>query len=93
MAPGSRRVKRESTLGLGLPTPDESLYSAGTTPKREIYSESISDYHEDTAQGSSSHHDGLPRFEDPIIEDEGYGSRMNAQQERRSGGFHSHLSS
>lgn len=75
MAPGARRVKRESTVAYGgLVTPDESLYSAGTnTPKQEIDLESFSDVLEDPFQVTQ--HDGLPA-------DEGYQSTQ-----RRSGLF------
>jgi len=75
MAPGARRVKRESTVAYGgLVTPDESLYSAGTfTPKREIDLGSVSDVLEDPFQVTQ--HDGLPA-------DEGYQSTQ-----RRSGLF------
>jgi hypothetical protein len=81
MAPGARRVKRESTMAFGgLNTPDESLYSAGTsTPKREeIDLSSVSDVLEDSFQGNSfNQHHGLP------AEDEGYSSIV-AEQQRRS---------
>ena len=80
MAPGARRVKRESTVAYGgLVTPDESLYSAGTnTPKQEIDFESVSDVLEDPFQGMTQH-DGLPA-------DEGYQSTV-VEQQRRSGMF------
>jgi hypothetical protein len=75
MAPGGRRVKRESTIAFGgLVTPDDSLYSAGTTPKREF--SSVSDVLEDPYQGIVQQ-DGLPA-------DEGYSS-MVVEQQRRSG--------
>jgi hypothetical protein len=80
MAPGARRLKRESTVAFsGLITPDQSMYSAGSvTPKREIDMESVSDVLEDPFQGMTQH-DGLPA-------DEGYQS-MVIEQQRRSGMF------
>jgi len=82
MAPGARRLKRESTAPNGLMTPSESMYSAGSvTPKREIDSESVSDVLEDPFQGKElTQQDGLP------IIDEGYQSMA----QRRSGMLSQH---
>jgi hypothetical protein len=77
MAPGARRLKRESTIAhSGLITPDQSIYGAGTvSPKREVDMESVSDVLEDHSfQGMT---DGLPS-------DEGYQSTV-VEQQRRSG--------
>jgi hypothetical protein len=84
MASGDRRrIKRESTVAYGgLITPDESLYSAGTTtPKQEeIDLDSVSDVLEDPFQGSSSFR---PQHGLPVADDEGYAS-LAAEQARRS---------
>jgi hypothetical protein len=79
MAPGARRLKRESTIAQGgLITPDQSIYGAGTvSPKREVDMESVSDVLEDHSFQGMTPHDGLPS-------DEGYQS-MVVEQQRRSG--------